>query len=514
MKRSSRVFGTPIYLNGTPSISMDGSNTIQVVDGLGTSVECCAFNVANTAVNVLEFNATAAGTSPSIEVTGDDTDIDLVFTVKGTGVVEAGGDLKLSTDNIKDSNGNMAIGITATGSAVNYPVITNAAAGNPCSITTAGTDTDIDLDLISKGTGAVTTNAELFVGDNLKFEGANKQIWAESAGTGGKAVFEFSAADNAVNYLKVYGTATGVQPVLEATGTDTDIDVQITPKGTGMTALATDLKIAGTDIYDTNGNEMIGLTATGSAINNVNITNAAVGNSPVIEAVGDDTDINCELLGKGTGTIKASSDLQLATDNIKDSNGDMAVAINAAGTAVNYLQIGNAATGNSTTITATGTDANVEIEIAPKGTGATIVTSDLEVNGQLTLDADGTYGGGPQTLGTSRQTTDDAATVLQATTGIPVGTVLSITADVVAVETDETNRAVYRIHGLFYRNTAGDVTQQGATVSLNTIETDAAWDCDFVVNAGAQTIDLTVTGAAATTVNWKGVLDINIVMTS
>ena len=61
----------------------------------------------------------------------------------------------------------------------------------------------------------------------------------------------------------------------------------------------------GTKISDTNGNELITLTATGSAVNEVTYANAATGNNPSITASGDDTNIGLELKTKGSGVIKA-----------------------------------------------------------------------------------------------------------------------------------------------------------------------------------------------------------------
>lgn len=58
------------------------------------------------------------------------------------------------TTSINDANGNEVIKTPATTSAVNEATITNSATGNPVSITATGGDTNIDLDLGGKGTGA------------------------------------------------------------------------------------------------------------------------------------------------------------------------------------------------------------------------------------------------------------------------------------------------------------------------------------------------------------------------
>jgi hypothetical protein len=62
----------------------------------------------------------------------------------------------------------------------------------------------------------------------------------------------------------------------------------------------------GTSILDTNGNELLALTATASAVNDFTIVNAAAGANPQIQASGSDTNISINLVPKGTGTVQAN----------------------------------------------------------------------------------------------------------------------------------------------------------------------------------------------------------------
>ena len=62
-------------------------------------------------------------------------------------------------------------------------------------------------------------------------------------------------------------------------------------------------KILGTDILDTGGNELINLTATGSAVNEITLANAAADNDPRITLSGGSTNIGLEVLPKGTGAF-------------------------------------------------------------------------------------------------------------------------------------------------------------------------------------------------------------------
>jgi len=58
-----------------------------------------------------------------------------------------------------------------------------------------------------------------------------------------------------------------------------------------------------TSINDANTNEIIKFTATGSAVNEITVINAATGNAPSIDATGTDTNINLTLNSKGTGSV-------------------------------------------------------------------------------------------------------------------------------------------------------------------------------------------------------------------
>jgi len=62
-----------------------------------------------------------------------------------------------------------------------------------------------------------------------------------------------------------------------------------------------------TDISDTNGNAIIGFTVTGSAVNFLNITNAATGGAVVAQAAGSDANIQLTIQSKGTGNVQISS---------------------------------------------------------------------------------------------------------------------------------------------------------------------------------------------------------------
>lgn len=59
------------------------------------------------------------------------------------------------TTGIKDSNGNLILGLTATTSAVNYFQMSDSSTGNAIGLSAAGSDTNIIMSLAGKGTGGV-----------------------------------------------------------------------------------------------------------------------------------------------------------------------------------------------------------------------------------------------------------------------------------------------------------------------------------------------------------------------
>ena len=84
--------------------------------------------------------------------------------------------------------------------------------------------------------------------------------------------------------------------------TGADTLVNLASAQTLTTKTLTSPKI-GTDISDTSGNELIKLTATGSAVNEITLANAAADNDPRITLSGTSTNIGLEVLPKGTGAL-------------------------------------------------------------------------------------------------------------------------------------------------------------------------------------------------------------------
>tara|TARA_B100000287_G_scaffold405832_2_gene429754 strand:+ start:897 stop:2114 length:1218 start_codon:yes stop_codon:yes gene_type:complete len=66
--------------------------------------------------------------------------------------------------------------------------------------------------------------------------------------------------------------------------------------------------IIGTSILDTNSNELLKLTATGSAINELTLANAATGNGPILSATSSsDSNVDININPLGTGVLKSGT---------------------------------------------------------------------------------------------------------------------------------------------------------------------------------------------------------------
>jgi hypothetical protein len=107
------------------------------------------------------------------------------------------------------------------------------------------------------------------------------------------------AVDSAATSYITATTAAQIKHVIA--GVDT-----ATIRSTGL-----QFNIAAPIIGDSSNNELISFTTTASAVNQINVTNAATATNPVISAVGNDTNIGITLTPKGTGRTNIG---QLALD--------------------------------------------------------------------------------------------------------------------------------------------------------------------------------------------------------
>ena len=164
-----------------------------------------------------------------------------------------------------------------------------------------------------------------------------------------------------IAYADGVATNTGIYDTGFST---TEGDVTLTGTQTLTNKTLTAPKI-GTSILDTNGNELFLLTATASAVNELTLANAATGNSPVLSATGDDSNIGITLTPKGTGEVV------IAAGNLNYGS----TAVTATGAELNYSDL--ATLGTSAASKVFTADANNLTKVS----GAVLNTEDTLTDG-------------------------------------------------------------------------------------------------------------------------------------
>ena len=138
-------------------------------------------------------------------------------------------------------------------------------------------------------------------------------------------------------------------------------------------------------LLDVNGNELLETTGVASAVNQLGIRNAATGNGPMIEVIGE-TNVPLNLLAKGTGAVIVNNgtdpvQIQMmgaasaGTNEITDLSGNEVLAFTPVASAVNEITISNAATGTAGPIIEATGETNIDIQIKAKGTGFITTTT-------------------------------------------------------------------------------------------------------------------------------------------
>lgn len=112
-------------------------------------------------------------------------------------------------------------------SAVNTIVAKGSSTTNDPQLSVEGTDTNITMRLVSKGTGVI-------------------EAWV-----GAVRAFIASAAASAVNYVRTVAQATGNAPIVEAVGSDTNISLVLRGQGTGGVRLGSTSSTAITKVLST-----------------------------------------------------------------------------------------------------------------------------------------------------------------------------------------------------------------------------------------------------------------------
>jgi hypothetical protein len=210
-------------LGSTMSFYTPGGEALRLTDAGNTTQQQSYLQIYPSAAYVYQY------------AQGNQTNIGLDFVSKGTGSIIFSTNSTVTTYQFY---------ITHTASAVNYVQVTGGATGtsNYPTISAQGSDANINLALAPKGSGAVSIWSGGIPGTgNARFrvnsDGSNDLGISASSGIG----FKVFTTTNQVNYLSATGSISGANSVsLTSNGTDTNINLALTPKGTGaVTTTAT-----------------------------------------------------------------------------------------------------------------------------------------------------------------------------------------------------------------------------------------------------------------------------------
>jgi len=196
------------------------------------------------------------------------------------------------------------------------------------------------------------------------------------------AILDFGVAKGAISLKandRIYFNSTAA-----ASGNLTD-NWRTTAFGTAWLAFdstASDVQIVNSSVPQF----VVGIAAT--AVNYFRVAGAATGGVPSFKTIGADTNISAGYISKGTGS------------HFFYSNGSVSAAVQFAingnqTSAVNYLEVSGFGAGFSPTITAKGTDANIDVALISKGAGViqygTYTAGVVAQTGYITIkDAGGT----------------------------------------------------------------------------------------------------------------------------
>jgi hypothetical protein len=188
--RSTHTSGAIQISSGSLFVQTDTSGATQLT-------------VAHTAsaVNYIQVSGSVTSSAPYLLANGSDTNVPLVISSKGSSSIlfKTAGTTPTQME------------VSHTASAVNYVQVTGSITGSPVAISAQGSDSNIRMNLFSKGTESI---------DILTNGGAVRQA-------------RFTNTASTVNWVQMTGSATGFGAVIRAAGSDTNIPLVVQPQGTG-----------------------------------------------------------------------------------------------------------------------------------------------------------------------------------------------------------------------------------------------------------------------------------------
>jgi hypothetical protein len=200
----------------------------------------------------------------------------------------------------------------------NWDIIEQISGGYTTQAVTDGADTDLS---VSDGaTGAtlahriIELTGSLTSGRNVTIPIDVQQFYIIKNATTGSQIVTFKYVSGSGSSVAIANGDTVLVYATANDGTNPDIvdagfaagDVTLTGTQTLTNKTLTSPAI-GTSILDTNGLELALITATGSAVNEFTIANAAAGAGPTLSSTGDEANVDINLNPKGSGVLKSAT---------------------------------------------------------------------------------------------------------------------------------------------------------------------------------------------------------------
>lgn len=284
-----------------------GTNKVSIRDSSGTEV---AFvnsdgDISGTDLT-LTGNITVGGTVDGRDLATDGTKLD---------AIEAAADVTDAT-NVAAAGAIMDSDISSNG------VMVRTASGTYTSRTISGTTDQIT---VSDGNGVsanpfISLSSDAFMPGNgaVRVPGGTT---AQRPSPGTEGQLRRNTSNNTIEY---YDGFSWVDLTSGAAGGIASVSADTSPSlGGTLDTNEFFIRVDSTyGIQDEVGNEQLTFNTTASAVNYLRITNSATGNAPSLRSAGDDTNINLELLAKGTGNIKLGSMIFDADQSIGSGQDD------------------------------------------------------------------------------------------------------------------------------------------------------------------------------------------------
>jgi hypothetical protein len=314
--------GSPgIYSTGSSLIFSGGASS-------GTGLYSNLFlqlqlNVPHTAsaVNFLQATGAATGSGPVFSAQGSDTNINLNLATKGTGVF----DVNMGLGKVFSATDHPA---TAGGAIVNFTRAFGSQSGYSVGVMAQGSDANIPFIISSRGNQPIG-------------------FWTNSVS---QQQFIVSHTASAVNFVQVTGAVTTGAPVISSQGSDSNVPLSFLAKGAASIGLAN--------------------SATVGAFGIELAENTTVDKTTFIDfhsSAGTDFDFRLARQG-GVNNFTTYVNAGTGGHAFQTAGGVEQLRVSHTASAVNFVQVTGAATGSAPVVAAQGSDANIVMRVASKGT--------------------------------------------------------------------------------------------------------------------------------------------------